>query len=119
MCICALSCHSAAPPCCDKEASLQCCQEEDWAPDVSPLHIKEEHDQPGPACRHQCGQEEPPSHLCRALTVEQAAGIKAEPDGGEFIASPSPTREAEIPRGINPESSGPRRETLIGEERTG
>lgn len=130
----ALSSHSAA-----HQVSPQCCHEEEWAPDVSPhhpstLHVKEEHDQRadqrGPSCRQQSdtnaapqfvegeGLEEPPSHLYRILTVEHAADIKAEPDCEEFIASAS-TGEAEIPCGVNPESAGLQRETLIGEERTG
>ncbi|XP_044023628.1 zinc finger protein 708-like isoform X2 [Siniperca chuatsi] len=123
------SAHQVSPHCCDNE----CCHEEEWAPDVSPdhpstLHIKEEHDQRaderGPSCRQQGdttvspqlvkrkGHEEPPSHLYRILTVEQTADIKVEPDGDEFITSPS-TREAEIPHGVNPQSSGLQRETLI------
>ncbi|XP_078104067.1 uncharacterized protein LOC144516564 isoform X1 [Sander vitreus] len=124
----ALSCHSAAHQvsalCCDKEAPPECCP-----PDVSlsTLHIKDEQDrradQQGPPCRQQGvttmspqfvkreDLEEPPSDFCRTLAVKQTADIKAEPDGDELITCPS-TREAEIPCGINPESSGLQREAL-------
>lgn len=123
--------HQVSSHCCDKEACPKC--EEERAPDVSPdhpstLHIKEEHDQRaeerGPSCRQQGvatvspqGHKEPPSHLYRILTVEKTANIKDEPDGDEFIISPS-TRQAEMPCGVNPESSGLQRQTLLGEDRT-
>ncbi|XP_038553860.1 zinc finger protein 184-like isoform X1 [Micropterus salmoides] len=118
--------HQVSSHCCDKEACPKC--EEERAPDVSPdhpstLHIKEEHDQRaeerGPSCRQQGvatvspqGHKEPPSHLYRILTVEKTANIKDEPDGDEFIISPS-TRQAEMPCGVNPESSGLQRQTLL------
>lgn len=106
-------------------------EEDVWAPDVSPEHSSTLYnknlraDQRGPSWRHSCDttvspqfvkrehQEDSPSHLYRVLTVEQTADIKTEPDGDEFITSQS-TREAEIPCGENPESSGLQR--LRGEE---
>ncbi|XP_076597330.1 uncharacterized protein LOC143327065 [Chaetodon auriga] len=131
-----LSCHSAAhqfsPRCCDKDASPECCPEEERTPHVSPDHpstlsVKEEPEhraaRRGPSCRQQSdvtvspqavtgdGHEESSSHLYRLLTVEQTADIKAEPDADEFPSSPS-TSEAEAPRGVNPESSGSWREDL-------
>ncbi|XP_029287826.1 zinc finger protein 500-like isoform X2 [Cottoperca gobio] len=123
--------HQVSPHRCDEETSPECCHQEEWAPDVSPDHPgdlqnKEEHDQRagqrGPYCRQQGhttvspqfvkreGHEEPPSHLYRILTVEEAASIKAEPDGDKLITSPS-TREDENPCGVNPESSGLHLET--------
>ncbi|XP_031133752.1 zinc finger and SCAN domain-containing protein 12-like isoform X3 [Sander lucioperca] len=118
------SAHQVSALCCDKEAPPECCP-----PDVSlsTLHIKDEQDkgadQQGLPCRQQGVNtvspqfvkredlEEPPSDFCRTLAVEQTADIKAEPDGDELITSPS-TSEAEIPCGINPESSGLQLEAL-------
>ncbi|XP_073324158.1 uncharacterized protein [Pagrus major] len=114
--------HQFSPQRCDERGASP---EEDWAPHVSPdhpsstLHIKKEYDQStdqrGPSCRQQRdttvspqlvkgeGHEEPPSHLYSTLSVEQTAGIKAEP--------PS-TREAEIPCRGNKESTGLQQESL-------
>lgn len=106
---------------CDEEVSPVSCHEEDvWAPDVSPEHpstlhtkVQKADHQRGPSWRQPCDttvspqfvkrehHEDSPSHLYRVLTVEQMADIKSEPDGDEFITSPS-TREA----GEKPESSG-------------
>ncbi|XP_056248196.1 zinc finger protein 479-like [Seriola aureovittata] len=79
------------------------------------LHRSEAHQvcdkEASPELMKREGDKEPHSHLYRILTVEQRADIKAEPDADEFITS-APTREAEVPSGRNPESSGLRRETL-------
>ncbi|XP_026162715.1 zinc finger protein 117-like isoform X2 [Mastacembelus armatus] len=113
-----------SPHCCQKEAST----EEDRAPDVTHLHVKEENDQRtdqrGLSCRHQCdttespgfvkreGHKEPPSHLYRILTVDQTTNyVKTEPDGDEFIACQS-TREAETHCRINAETPGFHQESL-------
>ncbi|XP_071349761.1 zinc finger protein 253-like isoform X2 [Trachinotus anak] len=120
--------HRSAHQVCDKEASPDYYHEEDRALDVSTLHVKEEHVHGGvqrglsrwrqrdsvtvsPQSVRREGDKEPHSHLYRILAVEQTADIKAEPDGDEFITSAS-TREAEIPCGIKPESSGLQLETL-------
>lgn len=129
----AASCHPAAHQVSprgsdDEEASPERCHEEDWAPHASPDHqsgtlrVKVECDQSadqrGASCRQQRdtavspqlvkgeGREEPPSQPYSVPSVEQTAGIKAEP-GGE---------EAEVPCRGNPESAGLQRESLRGEE---
>ncbi|CAK6958700.1 zinc finger protein 544-like [Scomber scombrus] len=119
------SAQQVSPHCCDLEASPVSCSKEDvWAPDASPehpgpLHTKDQRadHQRGSSWRQQCDAivspqfvkrehpENSPSHVYQVLTVEQAADIKTEPDGDEFITSP-PAREAEISCGEKPESSG-------------
>ncbi|XP_036956667.1 zinc finger and SCAN domain-containing protein 2-like isoform X2 [Acanthopagrus latus] len=114
----------------DEEASPERCHEEDWAPHASPDHqsgtlrVKVECDQSadqrGASCRQQRdtavspqlvkgeGREEPPSQPYSVPSVEQTAGIKAEP-GGE---------EAEVPCRGNPESAGLQRESLRDRDET-